>query len=90
MSTKPIRSHLFRGHRWRIHDYTELPPNDLGEVRYWCKKVFIPTEGELLGDLDIIIHEGLHVCTELEEDAVDETATSIARLLWRLGWRKEL
>jgi len=31
--------------------------------------------------------ESLHACTELDEDAVDETAADISRLLWRLGWR---
>lgn len=38
--------------------------------------------------LDVIIHEGLHASRpELAEEAVTETASDIARLLWKVGYR---
>ena len=38
---------------------------------------------------DCIIHELLHAALpDLDEAAVDETATDIARVLWRLGYRE--
>lgn len=38
--------------------------------------------------MDTIIHEALHcIRPELDEQAVADTATDIARLLWRLGYR---
>ena len=40
-------------------------------------------------ELDTIIHEALHASlAPLDEQYVRQTATDIARLLWRLGWRK--
>lgn len=89
-----VRTHAFRGHRWRVFNNTRLPKGQFGEcldVRlgadFRCIK--IPIDGDELHELDTIIHEGLHACTELEEEAVNETARDVAWLLWRLGWRKE-
>ena len=43
--------------------------------------------GEL--ELDTIIHELLHACQpDIEERAIEATATDIARVLTRLGYRK--
>jgi hypothetical protein len=72
-----------------VEDSSDLQDADLlGLCDYDKKTLHIPKEGTKMTDLDTIIHEALHACTELDEDAVDESATSIARLLWRLGWRK--
>ena len=47
-------------------------------------------KGETKKDLANIIHESLHACVwDLGEDCVQETSETIAKLLWRLGWRKE-
>ena len=36
----------------------------------------------------VIIHEGLHASRpELAEEAITETASDIARLLWKIGYR---
>ena len=44
--------------------------------------------GEL--ELDVIIHELLHACQpDIEEHAIDATATDIARVLTRLGYRRD-
>ena len=73
----------------------------LGEVRQgdemggceapWMpeREIDIPVGGKTCDELDTIIHECLHGCFwDMDEDAVSESATSIARVLWRLGWRK--
>lgn len=40
-------------------------------------------------ELEVNIHEAMHACLwDLDEDAVDETSTDLARYLWRLGYRK--
>ena len=45
-------------------------------------------DGEL--ELDVIIHELLHACQpDQNEEAIDRTATDIARVLTRLGYRRE-
>lgn len=39
--------------------------------------------------LDAVIHELLHSAMwDLDEVAINDTATDIARVLWRLGYRK--
>jgi hypothetical protein len=40
--------------------------------------------------LDTIIHECLHCAfPDIDEDAITESATSIAKILWDLGYRGE-
>ena len=44
--------------------------------------------GEL--ELDVVIHELLHACQpDIEEHAIDQTATDIARVLTRLGYQRQ-
>ncbi len=88
-----IKTHRFRGHRWWIEDDQQLPSGQFGEVVYGIPGIThatmrVPIDGDGQHDLDTVIHEALHACTDLSEDAVTETATDIARFLWRLGWRK--
>lgn len=41
-------------------------------------------------ELDIAIHEGLHVLFPyLPEDAVNDAGKTLADLLWRLGYRRK-
>lgn len=41
--------------------------------------------------LDVIIHELLHGCHwDLDEQAITETAEDVARVLWRLGYRRSV
>lgn len=40
--------------------------------------------------LDATIHEALHAAHwDLSEEAINATATDLARLLWKLGYRQE-
>jgi len=92
MTKRPI-AHIFRSKRWWILNDQHLPDGQFGECVYGLPgithpSIAIPVDGEDLCSLDTSIHEMLHACTELAEDAVTETATDIAKCLWRLGWRK--
>lgn len=41
-------------------------------------------------ELDVLIHEMLHACHwDLDEQAITETASDLARVLTRLGYRKQ-
>lgn len=56
----------------------------------WDKRTISINErlsGEI--ELDTLIHELLHACQpDLAEETVTETATDIARVLFRLGYRR--
>lgn len=84
-----MKTHTFSGRRWKVKDQHLLEPGDLGMCDYEQKTVYIPMEGDTVDELDVIIHEGIHAtCRRLCESEVDTATTSIAKLLWRLGWRK--
>ena len=89
--TQPPKSHTFRGRRYTfgsIRRRGELGGCEGPFVRE--KRMDIPLEGDSLLDLSTVIHEGVHACLwDLDEEAVTESANDIARLLWRLGWRKQ-
>lgn len=41
-------------------------------------------------ELEIVIHEALHAADWFKDEAwIDPVAEDIARLLWKLGWRKQ-
>jgi hypothetical protein len=86
-----LRTATIRGKRWAL---AERPGRgELGhcyEPGAVGKTMYIPQNGRNLDHLDTIIHEAIHAgAWDLSEDAVDRLATDIARLLWRLNWRKQ-
>lgn len=83
-----MRSHTIRGRRWRVEGLRNVRKPALAECITHTNTLRIPVDGDTLAELDTIIHEVLHAATELDEDAVTSTADSIARILWRLDWRK--
>lgn len=92
---RPVKTHMCRNKRWWVEDANKKLPSK-GPVALCVygspinhPTLYIPVEGDTLDELDSILHEALHACTELDEDAVEETANAQARLLWRLGWRKK-
>lgn len=90
MSQRQVRSLVLRGRRWKVSDQSSLPIGDLGQCDYEHRVLYGPFEGDSREDLDVILHEILHGCVpDLDEQAVDETATSMANALYRLGWRNE-
>ncbi len=94
--SKPVNTHMFRGERWWIESDQSLPSGQFGECVWGLPGISrptlrIPTDGDGCHDLDTCIHECSHACfPDMGETAIDEAATSIAKLLWRLGWRKDL
>jgi hypothetical protein len=87
---RPVRSHVFRGRRWRIH-YGKCP--DLPKAHGVCEAPWIPDkgiwipEGDTLHALETTLHEAGHACHwDLDEEAVQEAAHDTASLLRRLGW----
>lgn len=86
----PVKTHTFAGQRYSVRSQAGLKPPDLAECDFERRTVRIPVDGDTLAELDWIVHESLHACFPwLAEYIVDTAASSIARLLWRLGWRKE-
>lgn len=70
--------------------FAKLKPGLLG-LCDWDERT-ITIHPRLSGELklDVIIHELLHACQpDQNEDAIDQTATNIARVLTRLGYRQQ-
>jgi len=90
---RPVRTHSFRGRRYNIRfDRSTLKRKELGicDAPTAGKNKTIVIRPNLPGRdrLDTIVHEALHACYwDMDEVAIDEAATDIAKLLWRLGYR---
>lgn len=53
------------------------------------KRILIRENMSQLDELDTTLHEGLHAADwSKDEEWIEEAAHDIARLLWRMGWRK--
>tara|TARA_Y100001973_G_C5209184_1_gene344068 strand:- start:2492 stop:2971 length:480 start_codon:yes stop_codon:yes gene_type:complete len=78
-----------RGHRWRLVFMDRLPSGAAGEcdqIGVPDKAIWVATQQRPVDVLDTLIHELLHAALpDLCEEAVEETATDIARVLNRLG-----
>jgi hypothetical protein len=80
-----------RGKRYKVRR-CRMPTDALG----WCdppdhpgKEIRIchTLKGEK--ELDVTIHELLHACFwDMDETAINDSATDIARVLWRMGYRR--
>ena len=84
---------LVRGRRWKRRDPPDIPevhqetPALLGLCDYDTRTLYMPGTPRTEDELDTVIHEIIHACTELDEQAVSETAETLSGYLWRLGWR---
>ena len=78
--------HVFRNRRFQI---VRRPiDGDMGECDYDGRRIAIDPALSGIDLLDTTIHESLHACLpDADEYAVYATATDIATLLHRLGWR---
>lgn len=80
---------------WKIKivKSTEMSPTTLGECddpAYSKPEIWIKRTQKPIDLMDTIIHEVLHaVRPELSEEAVLDTATTIAKALWKLNYRKQ-
>ena len=86
-----IRTAVIRGRRYRIVNrpgwgnlgYCEHPKSP-------GKRMSIPVRGDTQEALYTILHETLHAgLWDLDEETVEEMCHDQARLLWRLGWRRQ-
>jgi hypothetical protein len=69
--------------------FAKLKPPLMGLCNWDEKTISIADRlsGEI--ELDTIIHELLHACQpDLAEETVTDTATDLARVLFRLGYRR--
>lgn len=79
--------HWFRGKRWSVKDSYNLPSSLLGLCDYEKSTIQAPIYDGSEKGLDTVIHECTHACfPDLNEEAVNESSTNIARLLIKLGW----
>ena len=80
-----------RGRRWNLVVVERLPEASHGEIdpdNRPGKQIRIAHNQTPLDKLDTVIHECLHACVpDLSEEAVTESATGIAKVLFRMGYR---
>lgn len=82
--------HTFNGRLYRVRSQSGLDNRTLAQCDHGRRVIQIPVDGDTQNELDWIIHESLHASMPyLAEGEVGKTATCVARLLWRLGWRNE-
>ena len=82
-----------RGKRWNLEMLDYLPDGSCGSIDppdTPQKRIHIGLNQTPLDVLDTIIHECLHAAIpDLDEEAVTETATDIAKVLYRMGYRQK-
>ena len=77
-----------RGKYWEIRR-DKLPPKLDGLCDPNAKRITIQPQLSGERELDVLIHEMLHACHwDLAEESITETASDLARVLFRLGYRK--
>ena len=68
-----------------------LPRSTLGLCNWDTRTITISTAKRVKDELelDTVIHECLHACQpDLAEETVEEVASDVARVLWRMGYRR--
>lgn len=88
--------HKFRGKSYTIRFVHRKPTK--GRFKGTCDCPTSPDREIVIWDkvnekdyLITLLHECIHSCLwDTDEEAVDETSKSIANLLWKLGYRKNV
>ncbi len=81
--------HRIAGRLWSVYFCPKKKACTLGECDYNERRITVHGTHEPKMELDILVHEVLHACSDvLSEDFVDPAATDIANLLWDLGYRR--
>ena len=83
------------GKRWGFR-FVPAPDKDDKECRGYCespdkknKEIVIKENLPPKEELDTILHELLHAADwSKDEEWVEQNMSEIAKILWRLGWRK--
>ena len=80
-----------RNRRWNLEGIEYLQDGSCGSIDPIDspqKRILIALNQTPLDLLDTVIHEALHACLpDLSEEAVTESASDIARVLYRMGCR---
>jgi hypothetical protein len=91
VTTRPVKSHKFSSGVYKItfvehlHGYTDRPEGNHDTYR----EIVIAEDDEPQEVLQTIIHESLHAeFPKMGEAPVTAAGSNIARLLWRLGYRR--
>jgi len=85
-----MKTHVFRDKRFKIFFRNPKNRNHLGTCDFEYKEIEIKPSLKGEEELDCMIHEALHACfPDLDDMAVDESSTSIAKFLLRAGYRRE-
>jgi len=83
-------SHIFRGKRFKVTFKAPKNKNHVGICDYEAKEITVSPKIEGVDRLDCIIHEAIHAClSDISDDAVNESSTCIAKLLWKLGYKDQ-
>ena len=84
-----VRTHTFRGRRYEIIHGDDV--EGFVRVEGGPDVLFIQSGLSPRAKLEAYIHEALHAEEpRMREDRVDRIARSLARWLWRLGYRQTL
>lgn len=83
-----------RGKRWRLEAVEYLQDGSCGSIdpsNTPQKKILIASNQNPLDILDTVLHECLHAAfPDLDEEAITESSTDIAKILYKLGCRVSL
>lgn len=85
-----VKTHTFFGRRYNIDrekfdGLCEHPENNSQSHRL----IYVSPDLEPDAELETFVHESLHACfPRMTEKNVTQAGADIARLLWRLGYRK--
>ena len=86
---RPVRTAKFNGRKYHI-EFT-------GKLDGWCDQyerkgryIIIQAPPNTRTELETILHEGIHAGKwDASEENVTQMAEDLARLCWRLGYRKK-
>ena len=77
--------------RYFTMTFERLPATHDGSCNYEGRKIKIRKTLRGERQLEVVIHELLHAAHwDLDESAVEETAEDLARVLYRLGYRRTI
>lgn len=89
---KPVRNVKLMGRTWRLRYVPKLSGRwgDCDDPAEKHRTIRISREARGLKELEVLIHELSHGCNwvQASEEFITQSARDIARVLWRLGYRK--
>lgn len=87
---RKVKTHSFAGVSYDVD--VEGPFDGICEFSRSTKRpaLRVAVDIDTQKGLEVLLHEALHACNwSVTEEVVDRTSYDIARLLWRLGFRRK-